>query len=153
MSSEAEYFKREGGEHGPVHKIEPLAIVRRAAELVDELNSARERIGDLESRLRSALHGDEPTLEQLAAQLGAEGALLREIFEWVQQHPSLEDVLPPDFMVRLSAQLKLPHYREESPNRVVQVIRSDTLPLWSLISPRAQQQPTEPKGTAVHAQP
>lgn len=80
----------------------------RALDAEDRLESAQERIADLESRLRGVLGAEpESAVRALAWMSRAENAerLLLELAKYLAENPSLIELLPSGFDVRLRTQL------------------------------------------------
>lgn len=80
----------------------------RAVEAEAQLESLRERTADLESRLRAVLVNDPASATRALAWMGrARNAesLLVALASWVQENPSVEELLPRGYMQRLKAQL------------------------------------------------
>lgn len=78
-----------------------------AEEVADEL---RERVGDLEHRLKGVLNNDPETATRAFAWLQrCENAerLLLELRAWLRQNPSVGELLPTGYADRVKAQLKI----------------------------------------------
>lgn len=84
-------------------------LLERALLAEEAADKLRERISDLEDRLRGVLNNDPETASRaLAWMQRAENAerLLLELRGWLDQNPSVADLLPTGYASRMTAQLK-----------------------------------------------
>lgn len=86
-----------------------MSLLDRALEAEDARDVALARVADLESRLRGVLNNDPETASRALAWVSrAENAerLLLELRAWLDENPSVTDLLPTGYASRLTAQLK-----------------------------------------------
>lgn len=87
-----------------------MNLLDKALAAEEEAEALRERVADLEGRLRGVLNNDPETATRaLAWMTRAENAerLLLELVGWIDANPSVVGLLPTGYSARLMAQLKL----------------------------------------------